>query len=263
MNKTQIIARDIRKDVLDMCFHAHVGHIGPALSIVDILTVLYFDTLKVNPSNPTNPNRDRFILSKGHAAAALFAVLSKKGYFSSKLLMTFCMPSGAFGDHPDYNPKFGIELTTGSLGHGLSVGSGMAMGLPASKIFVLLSDAELDEGSVWEAIMFAGHHHLSNLTIIIDDNGQQAFGKTCDVLDTRPLDKKLPTFGWQVSTVNGHDHKALHSALTKSHPRHPHCIIAKTVCGYGVSFMEHKIEWHYFPMNGQQHTQALKEIQSI
>lgn len=263
MNKTQIIAREIRKDVLDMCFHAHVGHIGPALSIVDILTVLYFNTLNVNPTKPIHPHRDRFILSKGHAAAALFAVLSKKGYFAHKKLMTFCMPEGAFGDHPDYDPKFGIELTTGSLGHGLSVGSGMAMGLPASRVFVLLSDAELNEGSVWEAIMFAGHHHLDNLTIIIDDNGQQAFGKTHEILNIQPLDKKLQSFGWQVTSVNGHDHAKLSKALNKSHPKRPHAIIAKTLCGYGVSFMEHKIDWHYLPMNDQQYQRALRDIQKI
>ncbi len=248
------IARAVRKDILDISYNAHVGHIGPALSIVDILTVLYFAVLK--------PKTDRFILSKGHAAAALFSVLCQKGKIPSNHLATYCLRAGIFGDHPDFDPKRGIELTTGSLGHGLSVGVGMALGLPKSRIFVLISDAEVNEGSVWEAAMFAGHHRLTNLTAIVDNNGQQAFGKTKDVLDTRPLDKKWKSFDWETRIVNGHNHKQLYKALAKPSKIKPTIIIANTTAGYGVSFMQKKVDWHYWPMSEQQYKQALKDVES-
>ena len=256
------LAYTVRKDILDISYNAHVGHIGPALSIVDILTVLYFGILRAKA--------DRFILSKGHAAAALFAVLTQKGHITKKALATFCRQGGAFGDHPDFDPNRGIELTTGSLGHGLSVGAGMAIGLsrgagsrsagPKSRIFVLISDAELNEGSIWEAAMFAGHHRLSNLTAIIDNNGQQAFGKTKEVLDTRPLDKKWQSFGWDVDIVNGHSHTQLSRALAKRSKNKPRVVIANTTAGYGVSFMQRKVDWHYWPMSEKQYKQSINDI---
>ena len=250
--KLQQVAYAVRKDILDISYKAHVGHIGPALSIVDILTVLYFGVL--------TPKRDRFILSKGHAAAALFAILTRKGLIKKEALATFCREGGVFGDHPDYNPAIGIELTTGSLGHGLSVAAGMALGLPKSRIVVLVSDAELNEGSVWEAAMFAGHHGLDNLTAIIDNNGQQAFGKTRDVVDTRPLDAKWKSFGWDVRVVGGHNHKQLYTALVKPSKNKPVVIIANTIAGYGVSFMERKVDWHYWPLTENQYKKSLRQI---
>ena len=258
--KSAHLASTVRKDILDISYKAHVGHIGPALSIVDILAVLYEGIVRVNPQKPLDPSRDRFILSKGHAAAALFATLCRRGFFPRKKLFTFCRHGGAFGDHPDYNPRLGIELTTGSLGHGLSVGAGLAIGLPKSRIFVLISDAEINEGSVWEAALFASHHKLNNLTVIVDNNGQQAFGKTKDVLDTRPLDQKWKTFGWDTNVVGGHNHNQLYKALVKPSKK-PTVVIANTTAGYGVRFMEKKVDWHYWPMSDDQYRQAIKDIE--
>ncbi len=243
----------IRKLILDISYNAHVGHIASALSVADILSVLYFKTLK---------NKDRFILSKGPAAAALYATLYLKKYISKKQLFSYCMDNGALGVHPDYNPAIGMEFTTGSLGHGLPVGCGLALGLPGQYIYILVSDAELNEGSCWEAVMFAAHHKLGNLTVIVDDNGNQAFGKTKDVLDIQPIAKKFKTFGWNAITVDGHNHKELINAFITSSKK-PKAIIAKTVSGYGVSFMKGSVDWHYWPMDEKQYNQALQDIRKI
>lgn len=256
-------ARQIRKDILDISYQAYVGHIGSALSIVDLLTVLYYRVLRLDPKKPLNSRRDRFILSKGHAAAALYAVLCQKGFFSRKKLFTFCQDGGFFGVHPDYHPELGIEFTTGSLGHGLSVAVGLALGLKGkSRVFVLISDAELNEGSTWEAMMFAGHHQLDNLTVIVDDNGSQALGKTREILDLQPLASKWQAFGWQTKVVDGHDLQSLVAVFSKIpfQTSQPSVLIAKTVIGKGVSFMENNFEWHYWPMTKKLYQKALKEI---
>lgn len=269
-------AYQVRKLILDISYKAHVGHIAPALSITDILTILYHHVLHIPKNNPTHPHRDRLIFSKGHAAAALYAVLYLKKRITKKQIYTYCQDGGIFGVHPDYNPKNGIELTTGSLGHGLSVGVGMAMGLqhpvnrepitvnPKPHIYVLMSDAELNEGSVWEAIMFAGHHKIDNLTVIIDNNGNQAFGKTKDILNLHPISQKFSTFGWDTSVAGGHNMKELHTAFAKRDTQtKPHIIVANTIAGYGVSYMENKIDWHYWPMNEEQYKQAVSDIRDI
>lgn len=266
-NKLKQTAKQIRKDILTISYLAHTGHIGPALSISDILAVLYFGILQGSAKHPTDPKRDRFILSKGHAAAALYCTLYRKGYLNKKQLFSFCRDGGLLAVHPDYNPKLGIELTAGSLGHGLSVGAGLALGLKKMyahppRVFVLISDAELNEGSNWEGVMFAVHHKLDNLILIVDDNGQQAFGRTKEVLDIEPITKKFDAFGWKTSAVNGHSTtelwKALHIIpLKKSSPS---ALICKTILGYPVSYMMGKIDWHYLPIDTKLYKQALRDV---
>lgn len=258
-------AQQLRKDILEISFKAKVGHIASALSIVDILAVLYSEILNLNPKNPLDPVRDRFILSKGHAAAALYAALHRAGFISRHELLTFCQNAGHFGVHPAYNPRLGIELSTGSLGHGLSVGAGMALGLKNSRIFVLISDAELNEGSTWEATMFAAQHQLDNLAVIVDDNNLQAFGRSHEVLNLRPLEKKWEAFGWEVRKVNGHNLEDLLRVLTNLPlvNTKPSAVIATTTGGKGVSFMEDQVEWHYWPLKKSLYQQALRDISNF
>ncbi len=260
----------VKKDILEIAFKAQVGHIGSAISISDILTVLYLSFLNVNPKNFKNPNRDRFILSKGHAAAALYAVLFRKGYFSRSDLLTFCSEGGMFGTHPVYDLKLGIELSTGSLGHGLSVGAGLALGLKKNRkknprVFVLMSDAELNEGSIWEAVMFAAHHKLDNLVAIIDDNNYQGFGKAQDVIKMQPLEKRFESFNWKTRTIDGHNIEQISKSLSKLpfKKNAPSVIIAKTKTAKGISFLEDKQEAHYFPINEEQYKKALSDIEKI
>lgn len=263
IQKLRAIAKESRKTIVDLCYRSGTGHIGPALSVVDILTVLYFGVLRVSPKTKHQPNRDRFILSKGHAAAALYATLWARGFISRRVVLTYCRDGGLLGTHPDYNPKFGIELTTGSLGHGMPVGVGMALGLGSrARVFVLVSDAELNEGSIWEAVMFAAHHHLDTITVIVDDNGQQAFGKTKDVLDLGSLEAKWKAFGWEVRTVDGHSIPSVVVTLSRLPfvKGKPSVVIARTISGKGVSFMEKKVSWHYWPLDEKLYHRALDEI---
>lgn len=266
-------AREIKKDILEISYKASVGHIGSALSIADIITVLYFSVLKINPKKPLHPDRDRFILSKGHAAAALYCALYRTGFFSRKKLLTYCRDGGIFGIHPDHNTKLGIEATTGSLGNGLPIGTGIALGLKrfskkskdVPNVFVLVSDAELNEGSIWESIMFASHHCLNNLVIIVDDNGLQAFGKTKEVINMQPLDKKFKSFGCETEIVNGNDIGELVNVFKKISfsKDKPSVIIAKTIAGKGVSFMENTIDWHYLSLSDGLYEKAQNEISDI
>lgn len=266
--KLTSIAKSVRKDILEISHKARAGHIGPALSITDILTVLLCAVVKRNKTNVLDPNRDRLILSKGHAASALYAILHACGRISRKQLLSYCQDGGAFGLHPEYNPDIGIELTSGSLGLGLSVAGGIAYSLKyysqnpsPPKVFVILSDAELNEGSTWEAIMFASHHKLGNLVVIVDDNGQQAFGKTAEVLRMRPLARKWKAFGWNTRGVNGHNISDLYRAFSSlQYANRPHAIIAKTVSGYGVKFMHRKIAWHYKSLDEDLLKKALADL---
>lgn len=265
------IAKVVRKDIIEMAYSAGVGHIGPALSIADILTVLACEVVKRNKRVSLDPYRDRLLLSKGHAASALYALLHATGRISRKVLLSYCQNGGMFGDHPEYNPGIGIELTSGSLGLGLSVGAGFAYSLKnypqrksrrSPKIYVVLSDAELNEGSIWETIMFASHHHLSNLVAVVDDNGQQAFGKTKDIINLHPIHKKWEVFGWKTYSVNGHDipevYKTFRSLSTENN--RPQVVIAKTNAGHGVSFMHRKVAWHYWPLDNKLYKKALADI---
>jgi transketolase len=256
-------AKKIRKIILEQSKRADVGHIGCALSVADIMAALYGSVLKIK--NPEDDKRDRFILSKGHAALALYAALFLKGWLNEKAIYSYCADNTALGVHPVHTLR-GVDFSSGSLGHGLPFGVGCALAAKMKKqsyrTFVLISDAELNEGSVWESLMFASHHRLSNLIVVVDLNGQQAMGYTKKVLDLNPLNEKLRAFGWDTHTVDGHNVRAIADTVNKLNFKNgsPHVIIAKTVFGKGVSFMENKIKWHYWPMSDVEYQSALKEI---
>lgn len=253
----------IRQIILEQAKRANVGHIGSALSIAEILIALYMNVLRI--PNPEDPDRDRFILSKGHAALALYAMLFLKESLSREALNTYCCDESYLGVHPDHKLK-GIDFSTGSLGMGLTMGVGSALAARLQKssrrVFVLLSDAECNEGSIWEAMMFAAHHDLDNLTAIVDLNGQQALGYTNDVLALNPMSDYWRAFHWDAHDVDGHNIQAITNTIERfdHKPGKPHVVIAHTVFGKGVSFMENQIKWHYMPMSDEEYQAALKEI---
>ena len=241
-------------------------HIGCSLSIVDILTYLYFHEMKIYPKHPKDSRRDIFVLSKGHAAASLYATLYLRGFFPKKLLLEYDRDGGFFSEHTNVQVK-GVEFSTGSLGHGLPVGIGFALSLiydkKPNRVIVLISDGELNEGSNWEALMFAGHHRLSNLTVIVDNNGFQGYGKTKDVLDLTPLPDKIRLFGWNCYETDGHSFSSLHDVFAKTKKttnQNPHFIIANTLKGKGVAFFEGKFESHYCSVTATQKRQIIKEM---
>jgi len=254
--------RDLRRRVIEISFLAGVGHIGSALSISDILAVLFRDLLRGIGSK--DPNRDHFILSKGHAALALYTALEKIGLLPSGELETFCKDGSRLGVHPEAGVP-GVEFTTGSLGMGLSVGAGLALSAKlrnaAGRTVVLVSDAECNEGALWEAVMFAAHHRLGSLTAIVDLNGLQAMGPTIDILDLSPIEDRWKSFGWEAVAVDGHDEAALARALVAPRADRPRVLIARTVLGKGVSFMENRQEWHYYPVNAEQARRALSDLE--
>ena len=254
-----MFARQIRRIVLEQSKRAHTGHIGSSLSVADVLACLYDGVLRVVRLN--DPERDRFVLSKGHAALALYAALSLKGWIDKATLDTFHSDGTLLGVHPEHVLP-GIDFCTGSLGHGLPFGVGAALAAQVQqsrrRVFVLISDAECNEGSTWEAGMFAAHHCLSNLIVIIDLNGQQALGYTKDVLALPDMLNRWTSFGWDASEVDGHDHSALHEAMLRESSL-PRVIIARTIFGKGVSFMENQIKWHYLPMSDEEYRVAMKE----
>ena len=256
------ISKEIRKKILKMMFDSQTAHIGSCLSCVEILTYLYFKVLR----NQLKENRDRFVLSKGHAAAALYATLAQKGFFSAKILDGYCKDGGKLHGHPTKGSVPGIEASTGSLGHGLPIGNGIALAGKKDKknyrVFVLMSDGECDEGSNWEAALFAAHHKLDNLTAVIDYNKLQAFGRTNEVLNLEPFADKWKAFGWQVKEVNGHNFSEIKRAFIKIPFRKgkPSLIIAHTIKGKGVSFMENKLEWHYKSLTKDEYEKAIKSL---
>lgn len=241
-----------------------MGHIGSALSVVEILAALYGGALRL-PSLD-DAERDRFVLSKGHAALALYGALHLAGHLDGAALDTFCGDASLLGVHPEHALP-GVDFSTGSLGHGLSIGAGSALAAKLSgssrRVFVLVSDAELDEGSLWEAVMFAAHHRLASLVAIVDANGQQALGHTREVLSLEPLADRFAAFGWEVREVDGHDLPALRAALEPpaSELAAPRAVIARTTFGKGVSFMEGRIKWHYWPMNDEEYARAIAEVE--
>lgn len=263
MEGKEISPKKIRQIILEQSKRAHVGHIGCSLSIADIIAALYSGLLNI--SDPDDPERDRLVLSKGHAALALYAALFLKGWLSEESLKTFCADGSLLNVHPEHILR-GVDFSTGSLGQGLSMGAGAALAARLQKsprrVFVVMSDAECNEGSVWEAVMFAAHHRLANLIAIIDLNGQQALGYTPQVLNLSPMAERWRAFGWDVHEVNGHDVSALKQTLANLNMADgaPHVVIAQTVFGKGVSYMENQIKWHYWPMSEQEYQQALREI---
>lgn len=253
----------IREIVLRESKRANVGHIGSSLSIADLLAALYCGVIRAD--QPRQQDRDRFILSKGHAALALYAALHLRGWLSADLLVTFCEDGSLLGVHPEAALP-GVDFSTGSLGHGLSVGAGAALAARLSRserrVFVLISDAECNEGSLWEAVMFAAHHRLANLVVLVDLNGQQALGYTADVLSLTPLAVRWRAFGWDVHEVNGHDVGVITETIAglDTTAGRPHVLVARTTFGKGVSFMESKIKWHYWPMSDEEYQVAIEEI---
>ena len=261
---TVALAKKIRVDILHMVHRAHASHVGSGFSIADILAVLYGGVMQVDPQRPDWTERDRLVVSKGHAAAAVYAVLANRGFFAHQLLDGYCSNGSLLTGHVSHAVP-GVELSTGSLGHGLSVTVGFALAArlagSKSRSFALMSDGECDEGSIWEAALFAGHHRLNNLVAIIDYNKIQSFGRVVDVLALEPFADKWRSFGWEVREVDGHDHVALRAAFEEAGHK-PLSVICHTVKGKGVSFMEDRLEWHYKSPNDEQLASALTEVEA-
>lgn len=262
---TKIYARDIRIKALEMVHRVNASHIGGALSIADIFAVLYGEILNIDPKNPEWSDRDRLIYSKGHACSSLYAALALRGFFPEKDLETFGLNGSSMMTHISHYIK-GVEFSTGSLGHGLPFGCGKALAAKRQKklwrTFVIVSDGEMNEGTNWEAILFAGHHQLDNLTMVIDYNKIQSLDRVANVLKLDPLSDKLNAFGWTVKEVDGHDHVQIKESFGNIpwEPKKPCCLIAHTIKGKGVDFMEDKIEWHYKSPNNEQLQSAIKQL---
>ncbi len=258
-------AAAIRAHTVQMVHRVNASHVGGGLSMADLLAVLYEDVLRVHPAEPRHPDRDRFILSKGHTCAALYATLALKGFFPVEELQEFGRDGSRLMTHISHKVP-GVEFSTGSLGHGLGFACGKALAAKRQKkdwrTFVMLSDGELDEGSNWEAILFAPHHRLDNLVAIVDYNKIQSLGNVKDVLDLAPLADKFRAFNWAVKEIDGHDHEAIGAALMKLpfEPGKPGCLIAHTVKGKGVDFMEDKLLWHYRTPDAGQVKSALSQL---
>ena len=267
-NSSHEFSKDLKRLALEMVHRAGSSHIGGNLSMADIVAVLYNDILSIDPLEPNSPNRDRLIVSKGHAAAILYAALAKRGFFDASELETFCCDGARLGGHVTKSSLSGVEFSAGALGHGLPVGIGMAMAARklnrSFRTFVIMSDGECDEGSVWEGALFAGHHRLSSLTAIVDYNKIQSFGTVANVLDLEPLNEKWAAFGWDVHEIDGHDHHALKTAFrpTKDNASKPRVVIAHTTKGKGVDFMEDRLEWHYKSPDKKQLEAAIRQIES-
>ncbi|GAA6488615.1 transketolase [Gordonibacter urolithinfaciens] len=269
MTELERRANDMRADIVRMIAEAGSGHPGGSLSCADILAALYFGgVLEHDPRNPQWEGRDRFILAKGHAAPALYAVLAQAGYFPREELATLRKLGSRLQGHPDSNQVPGVEVSTGSLGQGLSVAAGAAAGLKLDgapqTVFALLGDGECQEGQVWEAAMFAAHRQLDNLVAVVDRNGLQIDGRTCDVCDPGDLGAKFAAFGWDVAEVDGHDLDALVAVLGAAkagRDGRPHAVIARTVKGKGVPFMENEAGWHGKAPNAEQAAEALAALE--
>lgn len=262
-------ANAIRKDIIEMLAEAKSGHPGGSLSAVEILTYLYFKEMNVDPSNPQWPDRDRFILSKGHGAPVLYSALAEKGYFPKEELMKLRKTGAMLQGHPDMKGTPGVDMSTGSLGQGLSAANGMALAGKLDnknyRVYALLGDGEMQEGQVWEAAMTSAHYKLDNLTIFIDNNGLQIDGTNEEVKNVNPIEDKWKVFGWHVITIDGHDLQQIENAVeeAKNTKGKPTAIVAKTVKGKGVSFMENQVGWHGVAPNAEQKEQALKELEVL
>jgi transketolase len=252
-------AESIRRTIIDQSYRAGVGHIGSALSISDLVAATIGGAARAGDG----PDRDRFVLSKGHAALALYAALHHDGRLEDGAIDTYCADGTMLGVHPEHGLD-GVDFCTGSLGQGLSLGAGAALAAKrqgsARQVFVIMSDAELNEGSTWEAVMFAAQHRLDNLCLLIDLNGQQALGYTPEIIDLGAVEEKLAAFGWSAQRVGGHDQEALGAALEAAPDGRPRAIVAETTFGYGVSFMESEIKWHYLPLDDETYATAVSEL---
>jgi len=264
---SEILVKRAKQAVLRMVYRAGASHVGSCFSAIDIISVLYADILRVDPTQPDWPKRDRFILSKGHAAAAIYSVLAFKGFFPENWLENYCQDGAKLGGHATHHGIPGLEVSTGSLGHGLPIGCGMALAAKRDetgvRTFVLISDGECDEGSTWEASLLAPQHNLDNLIVILDYNKIQSIDRVKDVIDLEPLRAKWESFRWSVQEVDGHDHQALAAAFSKipSVQGKPSLIIAHTIKGKGVSFMQDSIAWHYKSPTAEELALALAELE--
>lgn len=261
------LANQIRLHVLKMVHSAKASHIGSCFSMIDILAVLYGKIMVINPTDPFAENRDRFILSKGHAAAAVYATLAELGFFPIEWINEYCKNGSRLPGHLTKFDIPGVEVSTGALGHGLPIGCGIAIAckgkINLNRVYVILGDGECDEGSVWETALFAAHHKLDNLVAIIDYNKIQCFGRVKDVLDLEPFAEKWHSFRWSVHTIDGHDHQKITDTLSSipNNSQKPTVIIANTIKGKGVSFMENNLLWHYKSPDNEQYLKAVAELE--
>ena len=268
IKQLKILAAKARQGAILGTFHAKSGHPGGSLSAADIFTYLYYKEMKVDPKNPKWEDRDRFVLSKGHCCPSLYAVLALKGYFDWDELTRLRHVGAMLQGHPDMKGTPGIDMSTGSLGQGVSAACGMALAGKLDnkdyRVYTVLGDGEVEEGQVWEAAMFASHNKLDNLVLFVDQNGLQIDGAVEDVAGIEPLDKKFEAFGFEVIKIDGHDFEQIKSALDKARTvkGKPTAILAKTVKGKGVSFMENKASWHGTAPNDEQYAQAMQELQA-
>lgn len=262
----EILSYKIRKHAIEAVYSASSGHPGGSLSIADILSVLYFDEMNVNPENPKDENRDRFVLSKGHCSPALYGVLAEKGFIKKEDIKTFRKTDSYLQGHPDMKSIPGVDMSTGSLGQGISAACGMALAGKLDKkdyrVYSILGDGELEEGQVWEAAMFAAHYKLDNLTIFVDFNGLQIDGNIKDVMSPLPIDKKFEDFGWNVIVIDAHNYDEIKAALktARETKNKPTAIIAKSIKGKGVSFMENNYAWHGAAPNDEQYGIAISDL---
>lgn len=269
--KTELerLALQIRMDIIEQVHSAKSGHPGGSLSIADIMAYLYHCEMKVDPSNPKLPARDRFVLSKGHCCPALYAVLAEKGFFDKSLLKEFRKLGSIMQGHPDMKKIPGVDMSSGSLGQGISAAAGMALSAKLSgesyRVYSILGDGEIEEGQVWEAFMFSAHYKLDNLCAVIDYNGLQIDGKVCDVMNSAPIKDKLKAFGFNTIEINGHDFDEIESAFknARQFKGAPTAIIANTIKGKGVSFMENQVGWHGVAPNDEQYEAAMKELREV
>ena len=266
-HELRTIANRIRRRDLQAVFEAGAGHLGGEMSVIDLLTALYFHTMNVNPAAPLDPNRDRLVLSKGHTACAFYVTLAEKGFLPKEEIATFLQPHSRLNGHPNRTKVAGVESNTGPLGHGLPVGVGMATAArldnAAWRTFVITGDGEMQEGSNWEAIMAAAQFKLDNLTLIIDHNRLQQGARLVDTNNLAPFAPKIEAFGWAVEEIDGHDMAQICKALSPETitPGRPKCVIAHTNKGQGISFMQDRVEWHHKVPSAEQYKQAMAELE--
>ncbi len=269
VEELQKISKEIRKGIIEAVYSNKSGHPGGSLSIADIMTVLYFKEMDIDPRNPKDQNRDRLVLSKGHCAPALYSALSNRGFFDTQELQTLRNIESRLQGHPDMKKIAGVDMTTGSLGQGLSSANGMAIAGKLDKkdyrVYCILGDGEIEEGQIWEAAMASNKYKLDNLCVIVDNNNLQIDGTIEEVMSSYPIDEKFRSFGFQIINIDGHNIQEIIDAfdVAKNIKDKPTCIIAKTVKGKGVSFMENKAEWHGKAPNEEQYRQAMEELTGI
>ena len=269
INELQEISRKVRIGIIEGVYNAKSGHPGGSLSVADILTVLYFNQMNVDPQNPKADSRDRLVLSKGHVAPALYSVLSQKGYFDTEELRNLRKVNGILQGHPDMKNIPGVDMSTGSLGQGLSAANGMAIASKLNhegvRVYCICGDGELQEGQIWEAAMTSSHYKLDNLCVIVDNNNLQIDGKVNEVMSIYPIDEKFRSFGFEVFNIDGHDMNQIINALNKAKTikGKPTAIIAKTIKGKGVSFMENQAGWHGKAPKEEEYNIAISELQKM